>query len=357
MAKLNNPKVFTDFHHQSLLQSFILLFEGRLGGEVYRPIGMEWFNKGYWKVYQHPATVEQFLGIGGATPDGTKKLNEVEKVIGDRIFYCHDIDSGRDNKAITYKGFMEMDFDIVIASLPDHIEPFYRLCQEHPNKPKLIYQVGNSWNYDGNAPVKNIMASTKMGGISVGLNTIEYHQEFDTSIFYPVAGPMPDKNIYSFVNCFGIDGLFAEDWNFFSEMERQMPGWNFKTFGGQCRDGAVGPVEVLADKMREARFIWHTKLGGDGYGHVIHNVPAVGRPLIVKKQYYEGKLAEALLIDGVTCITIDGLSYQQVIHKITHYSNPELYEQMCQSAYENFKAKVDFDREEQEIREFLERLV
>jgi hypothetical protein len=32
---LKNPKVFTDFHHASLLQSFILLFERRFGGNVY----------------------------------------------------------------------------------------------------------------------------------------------------------------------------------------------------------------------------------------------------------------------------------------------------------------------------------
>jgi hypothetical protein len=69
--------VFTDFHHASLLQSFILLFEKRLGGNVFRPIGMEWAEKGFWKIYDHPATREQYLGLNGATPDGTPRLNEV----------------------------------------------------------------------------------------------------------------------------------------------------------------------------------------------------------------------------------------------------------------------------------------
>src|SRR3990167_1968898 len=103
--------VFTDFHHAGLLNSLIMLFEGRLGGAVYRPIGTEWHEKGYWKIYDHPATVQQYLGIGGAAPDGSPKLNQV---VGGPIsqgvpllYFCKDIDSGKTNKAITFEGFMQ----------------------------------------------------------------------------------------------------------------------------------------------------------------------------------------------------------------------------------------------------------
>jgi hypothetical protein len=349
-------RILTDMHHAGLLQSLILLFEKRLGGELYRPIGRDWYDKGFWAVYPHPATVEQFLGIGGNTPDGTAKLNEVVDHPEPDIYKCHDIDSGTDNKAITFNGFLSRHFDIVIASLPQHIEPYFKLCQLHPDKPKLIYQVGNAWNYGGNISVKNIMASTSMGGISVGLNTIEYHQEFDTKIFCPTTGT-PGKNIYSFVNCFNIADIFASDYQLFLDVERNMPEWSLKVYGGQCRDGAIGPTPKLADKMREAMFIWHTKFGGDGYGHVIHNVPAIGRPLIVKKQYYIGKMAEPLLIDGVTCIAIDGMSYQQIINKIMYYSEQQRYTKMCQDTYHNFIHVVDFDKEQKNIEKFLSNLL
>jgi hypothetical protein len=371
MKKLN---VFVDFHHAGLLQSLILLFEKRLGGEVYRPIGMDWATAGYWKVYDHPATQEQFLGIGGNTPDGSAKLNEVIENVRYGTYLCHDIDSDQTNKAITLDRFLHTKIDIVIASMPDHIEPFHKLCQLHPDHPKLIYQIGNSWNYDGSAPVKNIMASAIMGGMTFGLNTISYHQEFDTSIFHPpvYSDPMvgtdlcwnsyefdliPKQNIYSFVNCFDGSDLFKEDCELFKQVEQSMPDWSFKIHGGQCRDGAIGPAKVLADKMREARFIWHTKQGGDGYGHVIHNAPAVGRPLIVKKQYYAGKLAEALLIDGETCIAIDGMSYQEVINKINHYSQPGVYQKMAKASYDNFCRVVDFDKEQVELEKFMENLI
>lgn len=371
-------RVLADFHHAGLLQSLILLFEKRLNYEVYRPIGTDWFTQGYWKVYDHPATVEQFLGIGGNTPDGTAKLNEVESHPTPDVYICHDIDSGTNNKAITLHGFFVNDFDIVIASIPAHVEPFKRLCELHPNKPKLIFQIGNAWTTEA-AQAPNIMASAIINGVSPDVNFIQYHQEFDTNIFKPQKWTaqfgvhtengdinfgepkevevLPAKNIYSFVNCFNVAGHFAEDWQTFSEIEKSMQDWSFKAFGGQCRDGAIGPTSVLANKMCEAMFIWHTKAGGDGYGHVIHNAPAVGRPLIVRKQYYDGKLAEPLLIDGETCIAIDGLSYPQIINKIVHYSEPVRYKEMCQKAYERFKQIVDFDREQKQIEVFLSKLI
>lgn len=359
--------VFTDFHHAGLLHSLMMLFEGRLGGKVFRPIGREWFDQGFWKVYDHPATVEQYLGVGGNTPDGSEKLNEVLGVgadvngeIGKRFEYfrCHDIDSDTENKAITFHYFMNAPIDIVIASLPAHVEPFKRLCELHPNKPKLIFQIGNAWTSEA-ASAPNIMASALIDGIPEGINFISYHQEFDTKLFCPttIHDENPPKNIYSFVNCFSASDYFKMDWDVFTAIESRMPDWNFKSHGGQCRDGAVGPAPVLAQTMQDARFIWHVKQGGDGYGHVIHNAFAVGKPPIVKKQYYQGKMAEKLMIDGVTCITIDGLDNDQIIDKILYYNDPVRYAQMAVSAFTTFTRLVDFDEEQKKIELFLEKLL
>lgn len=333
-------------------------------GKVYRPIGREWFDQGYWKVYDHPATVEQFLGIGGNTPDGSAKLNEVVDHPEPEVYNCHDIDSDQTNRAITLKGFMDRKFDIVIASIPAHVEPFKKLCEAHPNHPKLIFQIGNAWTNEA-AFAPNIMASAIINTVSDNINFISYHQEFDTQIFKPFIPyteengvlTFPEKNIYSFVNCFDIAPHFTNDWWLFKQVEDAMPDWNFKAHGGQCRDNPIGPTDRLAQTMREARFIWHTKWAGDGYGHIIHNVPAMARPLIVKKLYYQGKMAEPLLIDDVTCIVIDGLDYQQIVNKILYYSEPERYKTMCKAAYANFKKVVDFDKEQKAIEEFLQKLV
>lgn len=353
--------VFVDFHHASLLNSFILLFERRLGGNVFRPIGMEWATEGFWKVYDHPETQAQYLGFGSATPDNTPPLNEV---IGktdnlNPVYFCSDIDNGATNKAITLDKFLSMKIDIVIATLPQHIEPFKRLCELHPNKPKFIYQIGNAWDVPDNS-VANVMASALIPKVPPGVNFISYHQEFDTNLFRPMSHTIsesgelvwPESFIFSFVNVFQN----FPDYNLFLEVEKLMPDFHFRSYGGQCRDGAIAPAYELARSMNHARFIWHTKAGGDGYGHIIHNAAAVARPLIVKKEYYAGKLAEPLLIDGETCITIDGLTNEQIVEKIHQYNSSSVYNQMCRNAYANFKQVVNFDEEFERIKVFLSNL-
>lgn len=367
---MNHPIIFTDFHHSSLLNSLILLFEKRLKGTCLRPIGVEWFEKGFWDIYRHPATVQQYLGIGGATPDGSAQLNllsatgdvfdEHKKTEG--LYFCQDIVSGQYNKAITFDAFLKLPIDIVIASIPQHLEPFKKLCAIHPSRPKLIFQIGNQW--DGRNTALNIMASAKMLPIE-GVNFISYHQEFDLDIFKPEGPTMgfpsgdilwPEKNIFSFVNCFDIQDHFKYDWQLFQEIEKLMPDWNFKVYGGQCRNGPVGPASEVAKRMAQARFIWHTKAGGDGYGHVIHNIAAVGRPMIVRRMYYQGKMAEPLIKDGETAIVIDGLNNQEIVNKINYYNDPERYGKLCENAYKNFKNIVDFDKEAEQIKDFLTRL-
>lgn len=355
-------RVFTDFHHGSLLQSLILLFESRLGGMVYRPIGLEWFEKGFWKINDQKDTAEQFLGFGSVPKDGSPALNNVDLDLNQEIFIVEDTIDGK-NKAITFDAFFKIDFDILIASIPAHIVPFQKLAEMHPNHPKLIYQIGNSWNIPGGAGVKNVMASAEIGGIPDDINFIKYHQEFDLKIFYPtipVILKRTDKivsgSVNSFVNCFNTDQLFSEDWKLFQDIESLMPSWEFRSFGGQCRDGNISGARALAEKIRDSRFVWHTKKHGDGYGHILHNAAAVGRPIITSRNDYRDKLGDSLLIPDVTCIDIDGLSTGAIVEKILHFSDPEEYSKMCRAAYWNFKAMVDFDAEQQAIESFLSML-
>jgi len=357
---MKRPIVFTDFHHAGLLHSLILLFEKRLGGLVYRPIGTEWFKEGYWKIYGHPATVEQYLGIGGATPDGSPPLNEVQsEKYG--IYKCQDIDSGYFNRAITLEAFFNNKIDVVIASIPQHIKPFEKLCAKHPDKPKLVYQIGNSWTKDAGL-ADNIMASAMIDiPEELGYNIVTYHQEFPLEIFHKAENE-PKRQIASFVNCFSEAPHLYADWFLFKQTEKLMKKlgetrpefrYDFKAFGGQCRDGAKHGAAEVAQEMRDSMFIWHTKQGGDGYGHVIHNAPAVGRPLIVKREYYRGKFGDLLIKDGETAIVIDGLEPFQIADKVLYYSEPTRYKKMCEAAYKNFKQVVDFDREQKHIERFL----
>lgn len=350
-----NPNVFLDFHHAGLLQSFILFFEKRLGGKVYRPIGMDWATKGFWKVYDHPATQLQFLTMDqGYRPiDGTLPLNNIQKV-ENGVYYCQDIDSGYYNRAITFDKFLSMDIDIIIASMPQHIDPFVRLQNQHKPNAKLIYQIGNNWNVDGSMMINNVMASAKVE-IPAWINSIVYHQEFDKEIFY-YRDPVNTRNIFSFINCFNTQEHFKQDWQLFETVEKLLPDWNFKSYGGQCRDGSQDGSRNLSTAMVNSRFIWHTKNQGDGYGHILFNTASIGRPTIIKFMDYKDKLGEKLLIDGETCIAIDNLSEYEIVNKINFYNQPDEYRKLAKNIRENFKQKVDFDREAMALKDFIDNL-
>lgn len=344
-------RILTDFHHAGLLNSLILLFENRLGGEVYRPIGLEWAEEGFWAVYDHPATREQFLTLNQAykPKDWSKPLNKIIKEPEPGIYYCQDIDSGYFNKAITLPKFKEMDFDIVIASMPQHIEPFKRLIDKYMPKAKLIYQVGNQWD---NIYADNIMASARLERLPENINHVEYHQEFDLDIFNPVH-TLQRKTIKSFMNC---PDQFKDDYGLLLKIEKSLPDWDIKIHGGMGRDGPLHGSKAVAEGIKHSQFVWHVKPGGDGYGHILFNSAACGVPVIVKKSYYQGKLGEKLLVDGVTCIDIDGLNVQDCINKIREHSRLENYDRMAKAVHANFVKKVDFNQDELKIRAFLERL-
>lgn len=370
------PNVFADFHHAGLLNSLIMLFENRLDYNLYRPIGVDWQEKGYWKVYDHPATIQQYLGINAATPDGTPPVNQIADesftMEGKRdalkgVYHCHDIDSGRTNKAITFDAFMGMPFAYVIASIPAHVEPFRKLCDLHPSHPKLIYQIGNAWNITvpQSELVDGIMASAKIENgypISIGKPLVQYHQEFDLDEFRyeePEGRAnefVPGKIITSLVNCFSGADIFTMDWAIFQEVEKLMPAYSFYSLGGQCRDGNANGSAEVAYAIRKARFVWHTKNGGDGYGHILHNAYACGRPVITRMSDYQRKLGGELLKPDETCIAIDGLSTQEIVNKIMFYDDFERYARISKAAHDIFVQKVNFDWEADRIAEMLETL-
>lgn len=340
-------KVFTDYHHDDLLYSLHLLLEKRLGWKLYRPIGLDWFNEGYWKVAEpydnHPGTVAQYLVVGSIPENGTKPLNTNPKYA-----------DGKPHRLVTLDRFKEMQFDIVIASYLPHIEVFRKLIQKYQPKAKLIHQMGNDWSkWVDFGMVKNLLSSTAKFKTPTGVNAVFYHQEFDTKVFKykPWKGK---KKICSFTNALKD---YKADRRLFLRYKDYMDDFEWKSYGSSNTDGIVFGHKNIAKEMHDSMFGWHLKTGGDGFGHIIHNWFACGRPVICKKQHYKGKLAGELMIDGRTCIFIDNLTRKDGSKKIRRYMDREKHEKLCRNAYRRFKSKVDFDEEEQKIRKFLENLV
>lgn len=347
-------KVLADLHHADLYYSLQLLFEKRLGAELYRPIGLEWYTEGFWNVFPHPDTAGQYLGLnqainipkdvhGNPLPRGAR-VNE-EYRFEDGIYYVTDVTKGKIQRAITLEKFRSMEFDIVLSSIPAHIEPFNRLIAQSQPRAKHIFQVGNAWGHQRG--VKNILASAAPFAVPDGVNACFYHQEFDLDVWRYVP-PTNHSTVYSWIHWM----LRKDLMNTFAS---RLPGWTFRSFGAGLEDHVM-ETDKQAEKMRESGWTWHYKPEGDGYGYAPHRACATGRPLIVWGEFYKGKLAGQLMEDLVTCVDIGRRSIEESIRILGRLSNPEEHIRMSEAAHRRFAEVVDFDREFVEIRRFLENL-
>jgi hypothetical protein len=122
-------------------------------------------------------------------------------------------------------------------------------------------------------------------------------------------------------------------------------------------DGIISGEEKIADIMSKSTFGFHVKPDGDGFGHLIHNWYACGRPVITNGSDYRDKLAGLLLEDGVTCIDLQKRNTQANINYIREMSKPENHMKLCQNSFKRFKEIVDFHEEEIAIKDFLDNLI
>lgn len=347
-------KIFADLHHQSLFTSLQFLFEGRLGGQLFRPIGVQWANEGFWEIARpygnDPRTISQFLGIRDEVKMETPPLNDIETE-GKEHYVTKNVPIN--HKAVTLEQFKAMKFDILIASIPAHIKPYSELIKQFQPQAKLIFQIGNHFGPIDFDLAKNIMSSTAPFSVPTGTNKVFYHQEFDLNMF-SYTPPSNTKNINSFVHCLKEK---PADYHDYIEYKRLMPDFEFRSYGASCDDGcAQGEIEVAAG-MKNSGFGFHLKDGGDGYGHVLFNWFACGRPVIVRKSQYKNKLADKLMIDGKTCIDLDKGNVEKNIKRIRECSEPERHTKMCEAAHKRFKDTVDFEQDARKIKKFIERLV
>jgi hypothetical protein len=70
-------RIFCDYHHSGLLRSLIMLFEDRFGFDIYRPVSLDWYNEGFWRIWPSVDTANQYLSLDQEyrPVDGTPQLN------------------------------------------------------------------------------------------------------------------------------------------------------------------------------------------------------------------------------------------------------------------------------------------
>ena len=108
--------------------------------------------------------------------------------------------------------------------------------------------------------------------------------------------------------------------------------------------------------MQRSAWGFHVKAGADGYGHILHNWFACGRPVIINYEEYKDKLAGELLIPNETCLVAEvGQDMSQVAQRIQSMP-PIEYEWMCQRVREIFEEKVFFTQDAVEVKKWLTQL-
>lgn len=331
--------VFCDEHHDCLYQFLRILFERRLGWNLYRPIGLEWYQNLFWRYSDNPAVVDQYLKI----PDGAE--------LKDGVYYIPEKRHNEIDKCITFDKFKEMKIDIIIASVVQHELPYHTLAGLHWNKPKFIRVIGNWGEPIDFTLSKNIIVTANTLPIPPDVNAVFCHQEFDTEVFRYLL-PNNQNTIKNFMNCFP----HSKDFPLWGQYKTLLPEYNWKMHGIHGDDGIIGNVKDMVLAIQDSTFIWHVKFGGDGFGHVIHNAYACGRPLILKGSYYADKLAAALIRDGKNCIDIEKHTRLENVRLIREFSQPDRHNQMCENTQKIFKQVVNFEQEFEDIKKFLERL-
>ena len=349
-------RVLLDFHHHALAESLLLLFETRFGWECYFPAGREWFDAGVW----------QF----GADHLGDELCQQfLEGIWADGLVKPDPRHPDRTQRAVTYAEAQDSRWDIVVSTLPDNDLGFSRFARDHGAK--FVIEVGNVGQGSRFDLADFLLVNATLPGIGPkhigkridfqGVPGVMLHQEFDTKDIFYAGKPEPGNTIASFMQCFPVSEGYplweaTADSSLYEEFD-------WRVYGSPCGGpedysaGLIDWVPDIADAMRAARIGWHDK-AGDGFGHVIHNWFAVGRPVVGRFQPYADTMAGPLWVQGETSFDLDRIN-QTDLHKLLRRlrDDDEWYARICEQSRARFDEVVDFDGEAETVRLELEAIL
>lgn len=345
-------KLFADYHHHDLWESLELLCE-RLGWELYRPIGLDWFDAEYWnfeRKWHGDAVARQYLEPWGSDENGLR----------------YDKSHDRYQRLLTLEEARDNPPDIVMASVAHNHEGFHRFAKETGAKFGL---------HLGNVRFSHIdMTEDRWDLADFGIVTtllpepvtkphVVVHQEFSLDDFRHEPPPENERLVVSsFVNCFAEN---TRGYAQFRDTAALRPQYDWRVYGSygsvpedEFAAGNLGTCRSVADAMLASDVAWHTKQWSDGFGHVIHDWFAVGRPVVGYEWYYRSQLAGPLWEEGVTSFDLTDKTYHEATAILDRlFNDPELRVRMGDAAAARFREVVNFDEEEQAIRRMFEQVL
>jgi hypothetical protein len=260
-----------------------------------------------------------------------------------------DLQPARVRNMTTLEEAKGLDFDVVIASVPDNYDGYHRFAQE--KGARFAIQVGNV-----NQPVDRSLNPVILDATGVHYGGVPFTPEWDIDGAFAYVEPHGWRLAASFVNLFpGLPciGLLEE-----AQPDLVANDWAVAVYGHRGPAGFIKPTANIAKRMAANDFGWHDKVTGDGFGYVIHYWASIGRPLIGHASHYRGQLAEDLWEDGVTCIDLDRHSPAETAQLMDEIvSDPARHAAMCRSISERVRARVDFVADAERVADALGLLV
>jgi len=341
-------KVFVDLHHSDLYYSLHLLLEKRLGFELYRPVGMDWFTEGYWKIatpYSDPLpVVSQFLTHDIEYPERWHPEYGIYNIeCKDGVYHVYDSIHKYYQKAITLDTFKNTKFDLIISTIQEHDHTFQILKDKYQPSAKHISQLGNVGQ---KTEVKDVLHSVTYEPHPYQ-NSALIHQEIDTNLYKFTPINPYTKNIYSVVN-------LAPYIDIYNTYKDQLTECNFKYYGINSPDGMLDGTLGVSQKITDANMGWCLKHFG-GLGHSNMGWCYSGRPIItnMSQHRYFGGVALQLFEPNVTCIDIESDDVELNINKIRDWLLPENTIKYGENLRNRFLELVNYDDEEIRFRKFL----
>ena len=346
---------------------------------MYIPLGREWYEEGFWELYHKDALND---GVVSQYLDKNHRwglLGQEECKAREHLGYPPTDAKGDFSNILdlTFEECKNVTLDVIIATTPENYKAFKRLKDKHQPHAKLILETGN------NFPIRlekdeNLLSSSRYTYENNDCNKCFYHQRFDTNFFHPKYSRhhINIKSVANFTHWMYKPELFEA-------LQEMMPDWEFKSYGANNKDEAVYCLtENISEMTNQFGFIWHYKKNTDGYGHVVHNAFACGKPVITNTLYS----SRAWNWDGNIPTTASALFDEDTIIDFNKYNNrmhldkdqlaqdddssdldinvlkqikeeletkAENYQYHSDKVYEKFKSVVDFEKEEESIYNFL----
>lgn len=339
-------RVLADYHHADLYESLTMLFADRFGWEIYRPYGMDWYDKGIWnfeRAWHGDAIARQYLQEWAGDADRGDWFERSDEVHPGRAFRMLTLDQARDLRP-----------DIILATLSENEEGMHGLAREVGAKYGI--QVGNQGAINRYDLLDFALFSTSRDFWPWVPYTI-YRQEFSLEDFRFEYPPSERDYVGTWVQALPED---PREYERFLRLAADLPELRLRYHGhvGPVDDywgGNVSTTREVAEQMRKAGVGLHLKTWSDGYGHVIHNLFATGKPVVATASYYADKLAGPLFQDGITSWDVQRHSHSETVDFIRRLvRDDDLHQRVSEASAKRFREVVDFDAEAEEIRKMLD---